>query len=134
MNSGCRAGVGPHTRLALANLPKTAANHSTSFATISSLARLYGPFDRSTYNVQRLVESTYFLPMGVITTKTSLQPGPNQLTFCSLGRGSDARTSHGSQIFYCIFDCNCQPSRGFVPTEVNIHRCHPYIIFMPAIP
>lgn len=47
MNSGCRAGVGPHTRLALANLPKTAATHSTSFATISSQARLYGPFERS---------------------------------------------------------------------------------------
>lgn len=109
MNSGCRAGVGPRTRLALANLPKTAANRSTSFATISSsLARLYGPFDRSTYNAQRLVDSTYFLPMDAITTKTSLQPGPNQLAFYSLGRGQGARTatSRRSSLVFLIATVN----------------------------
>lgn len=71
MNSGCRAGVGPHTRLALANLPKTAATHSTSFATISSQASLYGPFERSTY-LQPKVDSTCSLPIDAITTKSSL--------------------------------------------------------------
>lgn len=108
MNSGCRAGVGPHTRLALANLPKTAANRSTSFATISSLARPYGPFDRSTYNAQRLVDSTYFLPMDAITTKTSLQHGPNQLAFYSLGRGQGARTatSRRSSLVFLIATVN----------------------------
>lgn len=123
MNSGRG---GRRTRLALANLPKTAAKCSTSFASVSSPARLQRPFQGPIFCAMQAsvvlcfrlplnIEGSPFWPSAPTSVHVSL------LTHYAEVKVPRQSTSQRPSLGNLIATGQLKPpSRGFGPMEINI--------------